>query len=99
MADIGFTVGIMSLMDTLFGLPMTKILDQMKVAADVREALLSREGVFGDMLTLVEHVENIKDAGSLPVALLKKLRLSADQFYALQLAAFEWSDSVSRTTA
>jgi EAL and modified HD-GYP domain-containing signal transduction protein len=99
MADIGFTVGIMSLMDTLFGLPMTKILEQIKVADDVRKALLFREGVFGDMLTLVEHVENIKEAGPLPVALLKKLRLSAEQFYALQLAAFEWSDSVSRTTA
>jgi EAL and modified HD-GYP domain-containing signal transduction protein len=99
MADIGFTVGIMSLMDTLFSLPMVKILDQIKVAADVRDALLFRKGVFGDMLTLVEHVENIKEAGSLPVALLKQLRLSSDQFYALQLAAFEWSDSVSRTTA
>ncbi|MDB5795799.1 MAG: hypothetical protein JWR25_2178 [Noviherbaspirillum sp.] len=99
MADIGFTVGIMSLMDTLFGLPMFKIIDQIKVAEDVKAALLFREGVFGDMLTLVEHVENIKEAGSLPVALLKKLRLSSDQFYALQLAAFEWSDTVSRTTA
>ena len=31
--------------------------------------------------------------------LLTKLRLSSDQFYALQLVAFEWSDNVSRTAA
>jgi hypothetical protein len=35
----------------------------------------------------------------LVVPLLKKLRLSSDQFYALQLTAFEWSDKVSKTAA
>jgi EAL and modified HD-GYP domain-containing signal transduction protein len=99
MADIAFTVGIMSLMDTLFNLPMEKILQQIQVAEDVSKALLYRKGVFGDMLKLVEYIENVKEAGPLVVPLLKKLRLSSDQFYALQLAAFEWSDKVSRTAA
>jgi EAL and modified HD-GYP domain-containing signal transduction protein len=99
MADIAFTVGIMSLMDTLFGLPMEKILQQIQVADDVSKALLYRKGVFGDMLKLVEYIENVKEAGPLVMPLLKKLRLSSDQFYALQVAAFEWSDKVSRTAA
>jgi EAL and modified HD-GYP domain-containing signal transduction protein len=99
MADIAFTVGIMSLMDTLFGLPMEKILQQIQVADDVSKALLYRKGVFGDMLKLVEYTENVKEAGPLVVPLLKKLHLSSDQFYALQLAAFEWSDRISRTAA
>jgi EAL and modified HD-GYP domain-containing signal transduction protein len=99
MADIAFTVGIMSLMDTLFGLPMEKILQQIQVAEDVSQALLFRKGVFGDMLELVESIENVKEAGPLVLPLLKKLRLSSEQFYALQLAAFEWSDKVSRTAA
>jgi EAL and modified HD-GYP domain-containing signal transduction protein len=99
MADIAFTAGIMSLMDTLFGLPMEKILEQIKVAEDVRKALLFRKGVFGDMLKLVEYIENVEEAGPLVVPLLKKLRLSSDQFYALQLTAFEWSDKVSKTAA
>jgi EAL and modified HD-GYP domain-containing signal transduction protein len=99
MADIAFTVGIMSLMDTLFGLPMEKILEQIKVADDVSKALLFRKGIFGDMLKLVEYIENVEEAGPLVVPLLKKLRLSSDQFYALQLTAFEWSDKVSKTAA
>jgi EAL and modified HD-GYP domain-containing signal transduction protein len=99
MADIAFTVGIMSLMDTLFGLPMEKILAQIKVAEDVNDALLSRKGIFGDMLTLVEYIENIEEAGPFVMPLLRKLRLSGEQFYALQLAAFEWSDTVSRNAA
>jgi EAL and modified HD-GYP domain-containing signal transduction protein len=98
MADIAFTVGMMSLMDTLFGLPMEKILEQIKVADDVRDALLFRKGTFGDMLKLVECTEQVEKGGSLVVPLLNKLQLSSDQFYALQIAAFEWSDNISRST-
>lgn len=98
-ADIAFTVGMMSLMDTLFGLPMAKILEQIKVADDVHDALLSRKGFFGDMLKLVECVEDVEKGGSLVVPLLNKLQLSGDQFYALQVAAFEWSDNISRSTS
>jgi EAL and modified HD-GYP domain-containing signal transduction protein len=83
-------------MDTLFGLPMDKILQQIQVTDDVRRALLYREGVLGDMLKLVESLENVKEAAPLVMPLLKKLHLSSEQFYALQLAAFEWSDKVSR---
>jgi EAL and modified HD-GYP domain-containing signal transduction protein len=99
MADIAFTVGIMSLMDTLFGLRMEKILEQISVADEVKDALLFRSGVYGDMLKLVECIEHIKEAGPQIVSLLKKLQLSSDEFYELQLNAFEWSDSISRSTA
>jgi EAL and modified HD-GYP domain-containing signal transduction protein len=99
MADIAFTVGMMSLMDTLFGLPMEKILEQIKVADAVSEALLFRSGIFGDMLKLVECIEKIEEAGPQVVPLLSKLGLSGEQFCALQVAAFEWSDNISRTAA
>src|SRR5262249_39894390 len=36
-ADIAFTVGIMSLMDTLFGIPMDEIVDQIPVSDEVAE--------------------------------------------------------------
>jgi hypothetical protein len=41
-ADIAFTVGIMSLMDTLFGISMAEILEQIPVSDDVRNALLTQ---------------------------------------------------------
>lgn len=97
-ADIAFTVGIMSLMDTLFGLPMEKTLEKISVADEVRQALLSRSGMYGDMLKLVECIEHINESGSQVVPLLKKLGLSSDEFNALQVAAFEWSESISRST-
>jgi len=36
MADVAFTVGMMSLMDALFGMPMDQVLKQIAVAEDVR---------------------------------------------------------------
>jgi EAL and modified HD-GYP domain-containing signal transduction protein len=93
-ADKSFTVGIMSLMDALFGQPMEKILEQIAVAEEVREALLFRKGLYGDMLKLAEYVERLEDAGPLLPPTLEKLKLSAEDFSALQLAAFQWASNV-----
>jgi EAL and modified HD-GYP domain-containing signal transduction protein len=99
MADIAFTVGIMSLMDTLFGMPMEKILLQISVADEVKDALLTRGGIYGDMLKLAECIEHIEEAGPQVMPLLGKLQLSSEDFYAIQLAAFEWTDSIARSAS
>lgn len=97
MAGIAFTVGIMSLLDALFGVPMEDILKRLSVADEVRDALLSRGGIYGDMLKLVESIDQIETNGPLVEPLLEKLHLSAEQLYELQVAAFEWSDVVSNS--
>lgn len=96
MADTAFTVGIMSLMDTLFSIPMTEILEQISVVEAVSDALLHRRGHFGDMLKLAEHMERIEEAGPMLDDLVERFRLSSDDLYTLQVAAFEWSDNVAR---
>lgn len=95
MAGIAFTVGILSLMDALFRLPMEEILRQLSVADEVRDALLTRGGIYGDMLRLVECIEKIDTPCPLLKPLLERLGLSSDELYALQVSAFEWSDTVS----
>lgn len=95
MAGIAFTVGILSLMDALFGLPMQEILRHLSVATEVRDALLDRRGIYGDMLRLVECIEKIDTSCPQLAHLLDKLNLSSEQLCALQVAAFEWSDAVS----
>jgi len=99
LADTAFTVGIMSLMDTLLGTPMDELLGQMAVDHDVRAALLQRDGVFGDMLTLVEHIEQMEDSGDGVKEALNALNLSGEALAEIQLAAFEWSEAVSRNAA
>jgi EAL and modified HD-GYP domain-containing signal transduction protein len=93
-ADTAFTVGILSLLDSLFGQPMKKILDQIVLGEDVCNALLYRSGFYGDLLKLSEYVEKPSDASRLLGPLLLKLGLPVEELYPLQLEAFEWSNSL-----
>ncbi len=88
-ADIGFTVGIMSLMDTLFSVAMSEILGSVNVVEEVREALLHRTGTYGETLKLIEMIERAQEGPEL-TALLHRLKLSPSELYACQLAAYEW---------
>jgi len=95
MAGTAFTVGILSLMDALFGLPMEEIVRQLSVDDEVRHALLDGSGIYGDMLRLAQCIEKIDNACPQLTPLLDKLGISSEQLYALQVSAFEWSDAVS----
>ena len=88
-ADIGFTVGIMSLMDALFSVRMGEILDCVNVLDEVRDALLHREGDYGDVLRLIELIERAQEGQEL-TGILHKLDLAPSALYALQREAFEW---------
>lgn len=88
-ADIGFTVGIMSLMDTLFSIHMNDVLNSVNVLDDVRAALLHHSGEYGSMLSLIEHLEMDGDGHHLS-RMLHELQLSPSELYAIQLAAFDW---------
>ncbi|WP_426338648.1 EAL and HDOD domain-containing protein [Pseudoduganella sp. S-14] len=88
-ADIGFTVGIMSLMDALFSVRMGEILDSVNVLDEVRGALLHREGDYGDVLRLIELIERAQEGREL-TGILHRLDLAPSALYALQREAFEW---------
>jgi len=94
-ADIGFTVGVMSLMDTLFSIHMRDVLESVNVLDEVRAALLRREGDYGAMLGLIEHIEQNRDRKVL-AQMLHDLELTPAQLYAIQLAAIEWVTDYTR---
>ena len=95
-ADVAFTVGIMSLMDTLFGMPMTDILTQIPVSDEVSAALLHRTGFFGELLHLAECIERMEEMEDQVAPALSHLAISANQLAELEVAAFAWSDTVVR---
>ncbi len=97
-ADVAFTVGIMSLMDALFGIPMDEIIEQIPVADEVASALLRREGFFGDMLRLAESLEQLESekGGDQVMPALRQLAVSADDLAEVEMAAFAWSENVVR---
>jgi len=51
-ASTAFLVGLLSRMDVLLGMPMTKVLERLPVSADVRDALLSNTGPHAAVLGL-----------------------------------------------
>ncbi len=57
-ANALFLVGLFSHMDTLTRRPMGDILEGMKISSDVKNALLTREGVSGRILAAVEAYED-----------------------------------------
>ncbi len=97
MADTAFTVGIMSLMDTLFSMPMQELLLQIPVIEEVSDALLYRRGNYGDMLNLVEYMEKIEEAAPLLMPTLHQLQLTTEDLFELQVKAFEWADNLSQS--
>lgn len=66
--DTGFTVGLFSLLDALLDLPLEDILAQLPLSDEINDALLRREGRFGELLKSViayekgewEEVQDIK---------------------------------------
>jgi EAL and modified HD-GYP domain-containing signal transduction protein len=96
LSEIAFTVGIMSLMDVLFGIPMADIVEQIPVSDEIYNALLRRAGFFGELLKLAECIEapDSQDDSVLPS--LRGLAISGDDMVELEMAAFQWSDSVVR---
>jgi EAL and modified HD-GYP domain-containing signal transduction protein len=95
-ADVAFTVGIMSLMDTLFGMTMDDIVVQIPVIDEVAAALLTRSGFFGELLHLAECIERMEETEDLVAPALRELAISTDELVELEMAAFEWSDTVVR---
>jgi EAL and modified HD-GYP domain-containing signal transduction protein len=95
-ADIAFTVGIMSLMDALFGIPMSEIVTQIPVIDEVAAALTHRSGFFGELLRLAESIEQMEGAGDMVMPTLKQLAISTDELVEFEVEAFAWSDTVVR---
>jgi EAL and modified HD-GYP domain-containing signal transduction protein len=94
-ADMGFTVGIMSLTDALFSMSMKDILATVDVADEVRAALLDREGEYGDMLNVVELLEKARSGKALTAA-LRHLDLTIKDLREIELAAFEWVNELAQ---
>ncbi|MBD8530622.1 MULTISPECIES: EAL and HDOD domain-containing protein [unclassified Massilia] len=96
LADMAFTVGIMSLMDTLFCVPMADLVEQIPVSDEVAGALLRRSGFFGELLRLAESFEQMEE-GDAMLPTLGALAKGGDDLVELELAAFEWSGQVVRS--
>lgn len=55
--DTGFTTGLFSSIDAIMDRSMDSILEALPLSTDISEALLTREGKYGELLEIVLHYE------------------------------------------
>ena len=93
-AEQAFVVGIFSLLDVMLSIPMEDALQLINIPTAVRDALLHREGTFGELLQLAEACEASDDAAFDHSASI--LKLSSQQINWAHLQALAWCDQVTQ---
>ena len=91
--DRAFTAGIMSLLDTLLGMPMHDIVQQLNLAEDVQQALLAREGPIGLLLRLAEKQE-ANDLEGMTAMLAQEPDLSLGDVTRAGVEAMLWANNI-----
>ena len=97
--DQAYMVGILSLMPVLLGSSMADLLAQLPVAKPVQDALGEYAGTLGDLLGLVEALENAPDAesGARAAEILRRLPAIDVSFANSCLTrALAWANKLAR---
>ena len=92
--DRAFTVGILSLLDTLLGIEMTQIVETLSIQQDMRQALVERKGILGKQLALIEANEKGEIRKVLPM-LAEQGFLEMNDLTNMELEAYVWASRVS----
>jgi c-di-GMP-related signal transduction protein len=109
-ADQAYMVGILSLMPALFGSSMTELLAQLPVTRPVHDALAAHDGTLGDLLSLVEVLENSlenslerppgQDQSPQSPSLLRRLPgIDASYANSALSAALTWANNLARESS
>jgi len=89
-----FMTGILSLLDTLMGIPLPEIVTHLNLPEEVALALLARRGELGAMLALCVKLEE-DDWLAVSTLLAGMPALSLQEVSAAQMQAIKWANSFS----
>lgn len=92
--DQAFMVGLLSLVDALLGVPLDQVLARLRLDDEIESALLRREGLLGQLLSLVEALDAEDFAGADAVA--AQLQLDAPFMRQGMVESLGWSNALSR---
>jgi EAL and modified HD-GYP domain-containing signal transduction protein len=95
LVDQAFMVGILSLMPMMLGAEASEILSQLPLATPVHNALNGRTGVLGDLITLVEALE--EEASDKAATVLQRLPdIDAANANSCLMKALSWANNLAR---
>jgi EAL and modified HD-GYP domain-containing signal transduction protein len=56
-AEVAYSVGLLSLFDAILAVDMAEICQQLRLPEDISQALVSREGAWGELLQMIDAIE------------------------------------------
>ncbi len=92
-ADLAFMTGILSLLESIYAIPMDQIAHELNLSDEVRQALLDRSGVFGRFLTLAETLEQADFVTA--TALLGEMSIPYQVVMEAQVKAYGWQQGMA----
>ena len=92
--DRAFMVGVLSLLDTLLGVEMEKLVETLSIQKDMSEALLSRQGYLGRQLQLIEAYEQ-GEVEKVSAIMNEMAFLDFNEFTRMELEATAWANRIS----
>jgi c-di-GMP-related signal transduction protein len=95
LAEHAFMVGVMSLTPALFGMPLGQVLAQVSLAAPICEALVNYKGRLGQLLAVVEAMEQ-EDPRALRAPLHELPMVHPEHLSAALASAMAWSAAIGR---
>lgn len=87
-AEEAFMTGLLSLLDVLFETPMPEIVAGLNLSEEISDALLTRSGEFGQLLTIAEKLE-LTDFTGLDT-LLSQNNITLETLTTAQIDAINW---------
>ncbi len=86
--DQAFMTGILSLLESIYDIPMDQVARELNLSEEVQQALLHREGTFGHFLALAEALEQTDFVTAAKI--LGELSIPYSQVLAAQVKAYGW---------
>ncbi|MDK2123341.1 EAL and HDOD domain-containing protein [Parachitinimonas caeni] len=94
--DRAFMVGMLSLIDVLFGMPLPEIIKPLNLDASVESALISQAGLLGDLLRLTQATEQ-GDVATASALLGHWQRLDLNELNQFLIAAMQWAAALGES--
>jgi EAL and modified HD-GYP domain-containing signal transduction protein len=87
-----FLTGILSLLGSIYDIPLDEILANLSLSESVKDALTTRSGALGDLLKLSEQLEQLDSR--LEAEWLEEIGLTPEDVLEAQVMAYGWRDGM-----
>lgn len=84
-----FTIGLLSLIDTLMDMPMIEVLDETTLSSELKLSLLTYEGEYGKILKYIQYYEQANWGE------LLKVNINTELYVKAYIDAVEWTNTAT----